>query len=68
MSVEHLNVQHHGSVVMVTPLSDVAKEELEENATGPENIWLGNSLAVEPRMLDAFLGQFEQQIEERECL
>ena len=67
MSVEHLQINDYGSVVMITPVSKVAQEELDENARGPENLWLGNSLAVEPRMLGHFLTQFDQQMEEREC-
>lgn len=37
-----------GSIVLVTPLTDRAREWIAENVSG-ETTWLGDALAVEPR-------------------
>lgn len=45
-------VANHGSVVMVEPRSEDAKEWVEENVPLEDWQWMGRSFAVEPRMLD----------------
>lgn len=54
---EHFRVEHHGSVSLVRPQTDAAREWLQEHTDGQ---WLGSALAVEPRYLDDLLaGAYE---------
>jgi hypothetical protein len=39
-------IEGHGSVILVAPLTDGARDWLEENTDGT---WFGGALAVEPR-------------------
>jgi hypothetical protein len=48
-------VRNEGSVVIVTPQTDAAKEWVEENVETSGWQWLGGGFAVEPRMLDNLL-------------
>lgn len=47
-----LTVEHHGSVTLVRPETDAAREWLEEHTDG---LWHCGALAVEPRYLDDLL-------------
>ena len=45
-SLEHATVENHGSICLVRPATDAAREWLAEHTDGQ---WFGDALAVEPR-------------------
>lgn len=44
--LEHATVENHGSLYLVRPATDAAREWLEEHTDGQ---WFGGALVVEPR-------------------
>ena len=51
----HVEIENHGSIFLLRPISDEAKTEMRVYASGPENQWLGDALAVESSYIDDFL-------------
>ena len=47
-STVDIEVQNHGSIILLVPLTDAGDQWLHEN-TGEEATWYGGALAVEPR-------------------
>jgi hypothetical protein len=45
-------IENHGSVVLVRPLNDEARDWLQEHTDGQ---WFGDALAVEPRYVENLL-------------
>jgi hypothetical protein len=45
------NIQYHGTVTLLKPLTDACAEWVEENVAAEDWQWLGGALAVEPRYL-----------------
>lgn len=43
----------HGSICLLTPASETAKAWLSANVQDESANWFGNSLAIEPRYMDA---------------
>lgn len=50
-----LDVESHGSIVLLRPRSETAEEWLRTKCDAPSWAWMGGALAVEPRMLDAIV-------------
>jgi len=48
-------VENHGSVMLVLPVSETAKEWIHENVAADSWQWSGSALAVEPRYLGNLL-------------
>lgn len=47
---------HHGSVTVLVPLNDTAREWIDENvAQTEETQWFGKGLVIEPRYADPVL-------------
>jgi hypothetical protein len=57
-------VENHGSLVLVFPITQDAKDWLDENVRG-EQQWFGSGLAVEPRYIaDLIAGMYEAGLEQ----
>jgi hypothetical protein len=52
-------VENHGSLFLLRPLHDAARENLEEN-TG-EAQWFGGALAVEHRYIESLVTQLRDE-------
>ena len=50
MSVYDVRIENHGSIVLVQPLTDTAREWLTANV-GEDSMYFGGALVVEPRYL-----------------
>lgn len=48
-------VRHHGSVVILTPVSEAAKDWVQAHLMGPETQRWGKGVVIEPRYLDNIL-------------
>jgi hypothetical protein len=44
-------IEDHGSVCLIRPLTDAAREWLEENCRPEPWQWLGGAMATEPRLV-----------------
>jgi len=44
-----VQVDNQGTIVAITPLSDAAREWLDENVKAESWQWVGDTLGVEPR-------------------
>ncbi|MDD5007293.1 MAG: hypothetical protein PHC68_02685 [Syntrophorhabdaceae bacterium] len=53
--VKHFEVRDEGSVVLITPLSKLARELTEENVQLEAWQWFGGGFAVEHRFADDLL-------------
>jgi hypothetical protein len=54
------NIEDHGSLVLVRPLTDDVEEWLHEN-TADDAQWFGGALVVEPRYLEPLVeGMFSE--------
>ncbi len=53
-----VRIAHHGSLSMVRPLTDAARQWIDDNVGG-ETSWFGGALAVEPRYLDNLIDGME---------
>ena len=49
--IDDVVVSYHGSICLVEPISDAAKDWIAENVD-PNAQWFGNALVVEPRYVD----------------
>lgn len=54
-------VENHGSICLVRPCTDAAREWLVEHTDGQ---WWGGALAVEPRYLDDLLDGLHGDLDE----
>lgn len=50
-----LQVENHGSIVLLRPLTDAAKRWIDESINPEGWQWFGHALAVEPRYVGAIL-------------
>lgn len=48
-------LEDHGSIVLVRPLTDEARHDLETNSDAESWQWLGGALAIDHRMARAFI-------------
>ena len=56
-----IQVENHGSIFLVKPLTNKAIKWLQENTNGQ---WLGNALACEPRYIEDLVeGLYEEGFE-----
>jgi hypothetical protein len=55
MKHKHFSVLDEGSVVLITPLSKLAREWTEENVQLEDWQWLGGGFAVDHRFADELL-------------
>lgn len=44
-----IEVQNHGSIVSLTPLTDAGRDWIDENVASEDWQWMGGSLNIEPR-------------------
>ena len=62
--LQHVTVEDHGSIYLVRPETDAAREWLTEHTDGQ---WFGNALAVEPRyvvdLLDGLANDLNGEVE-----
>jgi len=50
-----LDVEDHGSIVLLRPQSGAGTDWLAETCDVPSWAWVGGAIAVEPRMVDAIV-------------
>ena len=58
---EHFDIFDGGSVVLITPISEEAREWVAKNVVTEPWQWLGDRFACEPRMVDDLLEGFESR-------
>jgi hypothetical protein len=58
--------ENHGSLWLCRPLTDAAREHLEENVSD-EAQWFGGALVVEPRYVESFQQALEANDRTWEC-
>ncbi len=60
-TVKHFDIFDDGSVVLITPISEEAREWVAENMALEPWQWLGGGFACEPRMVGDLLEGFENR-------
>ena len=53
-------VENHGSIIMVTPLSGVARQWVDANVSIESWQWLGSSFSVEHRYIDNLVAGMQE--------
>ena len=48
-------IENHGSIVLLRPLTDAAQAWATEHLSGPETQYFGGAVAIEPRYVGAIL-------------
>ena len=58
---KHFDIFDGGSVVLITPISEEAREWVSENVSLEPWQWLGGGFSCEPRMVEGLLEGFENR-------
>ena len=59
---KHFDVRDEGTVILLVPLTDVAKRWLEDNVAAEPWSWLGENLVVDHRYADDILQGFNEYL------
>ena len=62
--MEHFEINDQGTVVVVTPLSDEAKQWVDNNVFTEPWQEMGDGFACEPRMVESLLNAFAEVVNE----